>query len=196
MKVGRPEDYGLQPPRSALMELHPTLNTNVLRRLRRGDVVPRVGIARLDGNDVEFLDGTVEAFDTIIWGTGFHTGFPFLDNSVVDWNMAECPPLYLKMMHRDIANLYFIGLFQPLGCIWRLADHQARIAALQIAGYLERPADIGARIEQEMRSRHRRFDKSARHAIEVDYHVFRRELLGYLKTARMKRWDTRGAIRA
>ena len=184
VKVGRPEDYGLQAPHSELMEIHPTLNSNVLKALRSGAVIPRVGIARLGENDVEFLDGTVEPFDTIIWATGFHTVFPFLDASIVDWNMAECPPLYLKMLHREVANLFFIGLFQPLGCIWRLADHQARIAALQIAGYMERPADIGARIEREISSRHWKFDKSARHAIEVDYHVFRKELFKHLKTAR------------
>jgi hypothetical protein len=35
-----------------------------------------------------------------------------------------------------------------------------------------------------MELRHTRFDQSARHAIEVDYHVFRKELLEHLKTAR------------
>ena len=184
MKVGRWEDYGLQAPRAELLEMHPTLNSNVLKALRSGTVIPRVGIARLRENEIEFLDGSVEAFDTIIWATGFHTTFPFLDASVVDWNMAECPPLYLKMMHREVSDLYFIGLFQPLGCIWRLADHQARIAALQIAGYLNRPADMAGRIERETDTHRGRFDKSERHAIEVDYHDFRRELLDYLKTAR------------
>ncbi len=184
MKVGRSEDYGLQTPRSEPTAMHPTLNSNVLKALRNGAVIPRAGIARLRENGAEFADGTVEAFDTIIWATGFRTGFPFLDASVADWDMAECPPLYLKMIHRDVANLFFIGLFQPLGCIWRLADHQARIAALQIAGYLERPTDLGARIEREMALRHAKFDQSARHAIEVDYHVFRKELLAHIKTAR------------
>jgi hypothetical protein len=195
MKVGRCEDYGLQAPRSEPMAMHPTLNSGVLKALRSGAVIPRVGIARLCETGTEFLDGTVEAFDTIIWATGFHTKFPFLDASVVDWKMAECPPLYLKMIHREFANLFFIGLFQPLGCIWRLADHQARIAALQIAGYLDRPADIDERIEREMSSRHRRFDKSARHAIEVDYHAFRRELFAHLKTARTNWRNPRGPFR-
>jgi pyruvate/2-oxoglutarate dehydrogenase complex dihydrolipoamide dehydrogenase (E3) component len=195
MKVGRSEDYGLQAPSSQPLEMHPTLNSSVLKALRRGAVIPRVGIARLTETGTEFLDGSVETFDTIIWATGFHTVFPFLDASVVDWNIAKCPPLWLKMMHRDIANLYFIGLFQPLGCIWRLADHQARIAALQIAGHLERPADVGARIEHEMNSPHWRFDKSARHTIEVDYHVFRKELFAYLKTARAKSRGRPGRFR-
>jgi hypothetical protein len=38
----------------------------------------------------------------------------------------------------DNPNLFFIGLFQPIGCMWRLADCQARIAALQISGRLRR----------------------------------------------------------
>src|SRR5258708_33111669 len=133
IKIGRWQDYGLQAPLSEPMEMHPTLNSNFLKVLRGGAVIPRVGIARLNGNGIEFRDGTVEAFDAIIWATGFHTVFPFLAASIVDWNMTECPPLYLKMIHREFANLFFIGLFQPLGCISRLAAHQAPIAALPIA---------------------------------------------------------------
>jgi hypothetical protein len=81
------------------------------------------------------------------------------------------------MMHRRIANLFFVGLFQPIGCIWRLADYQARIAALQITGQLKRPMDIDARILDQIRSPHWRFDSAPRHALEVDYHDFRAELL-------------------
>lgn len=74
------------------------------------------------------------------------------------------------MMHRRIPNLFFIGLFQPIGGIWRLADHQARIA-----GQPQRPADIEARIADQVRS--------PRHALEVDYHDFRAELLKELAGA-------------
>jgi len=192
IKVGRLEDYGLQTPESPPMEMHPTLNSNVLKALRSEAVIPRVDIARLGDSEIEFVDGKVEAFDVIIWATGFSTKFPFLDESIVDWDADKCPPLYLKMMHREIANLYFIGLFQPLGCIWRLADHQARIAALQIAGHLERPADIGPRIERERKAW--RFDRSPRHAIEVDYHDFRKELLSHIRTAGTSRGRKPGSL--
>jgi hypothetical protein len=87
------------------------------------------------------------------------------------------------MAHREIPNIFFIGLFQPLGCIWRLADYQARIAARYILWTLPRPADIAWRIEREMSSPHWRFDPSPRHAIEVDYHDFRRDLLAELRDA-------------
>jgi hypothetical protein len=85
------------------------------------------------------------------------------------------------MMHPTIPSLFFIGLFQPLGCIWRLADHQSRIAALQLAGRLNRPPDIEARINHELARACNRTDPSPRHAIAVDYHAFRRKLLHELR---------------
>jgi Flavin-binding monooxygenase-like len=181
--VGPWEKYGLAKPKLPLFAIHPTLNLNILSALRDGSVLPRPGIDRFDGQRVHFRNGKSEPFDTIVWATGFHISFPFLDSSVVDWDTGRSPPLYLKMMHRRIANLFFIGLFQPIGCIWRLADHQARIAALQILGRLARPADIEARIKRQDRSPHWQFDSAPRHAVEVDYHDFRRELLQELADA-------------
>jgi len=182
--IGRWEDYGLQAPTNPPLEKHPTVSSGALEALRHGRLVARRGIERYDGHIVHFADGTQERFDAIIMATGFRTSFPFLSRRVADWDMARTPPLYLKMMHPTIPSLFFIGLFQPTGCIWRLADHQARIAALQISGRLKRPSDIGARIRHELAHPHRRFDPSPRHAIEVDYHAFRRELMDELAAAR------------
>jgi cation diffusion facilitator CzcD-associated flavoprotein CzcO len=181
--IGRWEDYGLQAPTNPPLEKHPTVNSGVLEALRHGRLVARRGIERYDGHIVHFTDGTQEAFDAIITATGFRTSFPFLSKGVADWDIAQTPPLYLKMMHPTIPSLFFIGLFQPIGCIWRLADYQARIAALQISGRLQRPPDIGARIRHEVAHPHHRFDPSPRHAIEVDYRGFRRELMDELAAA-------------
>jgi len=175
--------YGLQKPRGGPTTMHPTVNTAILTALRDGRVTPRVGIDRLAGSEVRFQDGSSEKFDCIVWATGFRIAFPFLDLGIVDWDTMKAPPLYLKMMHPRLANLFFIGLFQPLGCIWRLADVQARIAALQIAGRLARPPDIAARTAREMSHPHWRFDAAPRHAIEVDAHDFRRDLLKHLGEA-------------
>ncbi len=177
LSVGPLDKYGLQQPQTKLLETHPTLNSDILNGLRSGKVLPRVGIKSLEGNSVHFDDGTAEEFDTIIWATGYHIRFPFLEKSVVAWDESGPIPLYLKMMHREIPNVFFIGLFQPIGCIWRLADHQARIAALQISGILSRPDDIANRIEIEINSPHWRFEKALRHVVEVDYHDFRAQLL-------------------
>ena len=86
-----------------------------------------------------------------------------------------------KMMHPDYANFYFIGLFQPIGCIWPLADYQAKLACLEILGKYERPRDIAARIKNEVDHPHFDFGPGQRHAMEVDYHTFRKELKEELK---------------
>jgi thioredoxin reductase len=177
VNVGPLEKYGLQQPKARLLEMHPTLNSDILNALRNGKVLPRVGISRLEGNTVHFADGSAEEFDAVIFATGYRIHFPFLDRSVVSWDESGPIPLYLKMMHREIPNVFFIGLFQPIGCIWRLADHQARIAALQISGVLRRPHDISDRIRRELDSPHWRFEKTLRHVVEVDYHDFRGQLL-------------------
>jgi hypothetical protein len=191
LAIGRWEAYGLQIPTNRPLEQHPTVNSGVLEALRHGRLVARRGIEHYDGHTVHFTDGTREEFDAIIMGTGFRTRFPFLSERVAGWDMATTPPLYLRMMHPTIPSLFFIGLFQPVGCIWRLADYQARIAALQISGRLQRPPDIEARIRHELGHPHARCDPSPRHAIEVDYHTFRRELMAELAAARREAQGSR-----
>ena len=177
LEIGPWEKYGLERPEGRATGMHPTLNTAILSALRDGTVLPRRAIARFDDKIVHFSDGTSDTFDTVIWATGYRLGYPFFDDSVTGPEFFASPQLYLSMMHHGIANLYFIGLFQPIGCIWRLADHQACIAALQITGVLKRPGDVEAASAREVNERRRRFGSAPRHLIEVDYHDFRRALL-------------------
>jgi hypothetical protein len=180
LSIGRWQEYGLPAPVGAPLDRPPTVNAGVLDALRDGRIVAYRGIDRYDGPLVHFTDGRREEFDTIIMGTGFRIGFPFLSERVIGWDLNRTPPLYLKMMHPTIPSLFFIGLFQPIGCLWRLADYQARVAALQISGRLRRPSDIGARIRREVSARRHR---SPRPAIAVDYRAFRRALVRELRTA-------------
>jgi len=183
LEIGRWKKYKLKTPDCGPLEMHPTLNTEVLYFIRHGKVHPKGAITAVDGHTVTFEDGSKEEIDVIIWATGYRTGFPFLGDAYREWEDATKLPLYLKMMPADPPNLYFIGLFQPIGCIWTLADHQARIAALQIAGKLKRPSDLAQRIDHEMNHPHWKFEARPRHAAEVDYHDFRNELLRELKPA-------------
>ena len=183
LAIGRSEAYGLQRPTHAPLEKHPIVNSGLLDALRGGNVVVRPGIDRYDGTTVRFADCAREPFDSIVMATGFRIGFPFLPTSIAAWDPATTPPLYLKMMHPTVSSLYFIGLFQPIGCIWRLADYQARIAALQIVGRLPRPPDIAERVRREVGQPRRSHDASPRRAIEVDHRAFRRGLLSVLAAA-------------
>ncbi len=175
--------YGLpENPRPPLTQ-HPTLNSDLLDFIRHGRVKPRRGIARWDGLEVTFTDGMREAFDIICACTGFWTTFPFFDEAFVNFKRLEKIPLYRKMLHPEHPTLYFIGLFQPLGCIWPLADYQARIACLELQGRYRRPADLDAAIADELAHPHYDFDGGQRHAVEVDYGKFRAELARELRSA-------------
>jgi hypothetical protein len=183
LAVGRWESYGLQAPAGAPLDKPPMLSSGVLDALRHGRLIARRGIERYDGSTVHFTDGTRQEFDAVVMATGFRVTFPFLPDRLGDRDPAGTLPLYLNLMHPTIPSLFFVGLFQPVGCIWRLADHQARIAALQISGRLRRPPDIGTRARQVVARPRDPFDRSHRHAIEVDYHAFRRRLIRELAAA-------------
>lgn len=173
---GKYSKYKLQKPDCGPLEIHPTINSELLYFIRHGKIKVRPGIECFDGNLVRFIDGTAEEFDTVIFATGYHISFPFFDKSTVDFSNSTQVPLYRKMMHQDYDNLYFIGLFQPQGCIWPLSDFQSKIAARIISGSLKRPANLAKKIQKELKNPHYRFKAHTRHAIEVDYHIYRREL--------------------
>ena len=184
--LGPYKNYGL--PENTLLPLstHPTLNSDLLEYLRHGRIKIKPAIKSWSEKTVNFVDGTSEEFDIICACTGFWTEFPFFDKSLIDFKEIEKVPLYRKMMHNKFNNLYFIGLFQPIGCIWPLADYQAKLAVAEIKGNYKRPTNIQARIKKEIEKPHFNFGPGQRHAMEVDYHTFRKELGKELATTGFK----------
>lgn len=174
--------YGLQQPDHDLLESHPTLNSELLERLRHGDIAPRVDVERLDGPQVRFKDGRVEEYDAIVACTGYEIRFPFLDPDLVDYSTGDVP-LYLRVFHPTLRGLYFIGLVQPLGCIWPLAELQGELVARVIAGRVRLPGDLEARAHAEVHCTPYRFMATPRHTVEVDYHEYSRRLISALRAA-------------
>jgi len=181
MVQGRYGKYQLKNPLSKPLEVHPTINSELLYFIRHGKIFPRHKIERLEDDRVYFADGREEKFDTIIFATGYKVSFPFFSKEFIDYSMQTHIPLYNKMMHAEFDNLYFIGLFQPQGCIWPLADHQAKIAVRIIKGTLPKPTDLNLKIQKDIKTSRNRFKESPRHALEVDYQTFRKQLLKELK---------------
>lgn len=181
MVQGRYTKYHLPTPSSKPLTTHPTINSELLYFIRHGKVLPRGRIHAFDDEYVHFEEGQKEVFDTVIFATGYHIRFPFFAADFLNDEGKTAIPLYLKMLHPLYDNLYFIGLFQPQGCIWPLADHQARIATRLIAGTLKKPTRLNDRIQREQNNTRRCFERSPRHALEVDYHRFRQQLLTFEK---------------
>jgi len=175
--VGDLEGYGLARPKHDAIQAHPTLNSELLYRIRHGRVTPRRGISSVSGNTVHFEDGHRADYDAIIAATGYRIATPFFDADFLDYADADEVNLWLRMWHPDHPTLAFIGLTQPQGCIWPLSDAQARLAASVITGQRSLPNDIRARADRETARIRRQFIKSKRHALEVDYHSYLEEVL-------------------
>lgn len=183
---GKYEDYGLRPIKEPFGATHPTINDELLHKIRHGKVAPRMDIERFDGNQVIFEDGKTEEFDSIIACTGYWLSHPFFDKDFIDYSEGPVP-LYLKMFHPEYQNLYFIGMFQPLGCIWPGAELQSKLMAQELAGNWQRPKNIRELCEKEVSDPHYRQVNSPRHTITVDYHLFVKALKKALQKAKVSK---------
>jgi hypothetical protein len=169
----------LQEPDGPLGSHHPTINEDLFFTIRHGKIKPRKDIDSLNGNTVHFKDGTKGEYDVIVACTGYIISHPFFEKSLIDYSTGEVP-LWLRMMHPEIENLYFIGLFQPLGCIWPGSELQSKIMARELSGKWKRPADIKKQISVELRHPDFHQIDTPRHTITVDFHRFRKRLLAQL----------------
>ncbi len=177
--TGPNKNYGLPEPEISVVGSHPTINDELLYRINHGKIKPRLDIKSFEKDKVVFKDNTTEQYDYVIACTGYIITHPFFEKSLIDFSEGKVP-LYLKMLHGDIKNLYFIGLFQPLGCIWPGSELQSKIMANEIAGLWKRPANIKEKIKDEIQNPHYKQIDTPRHSITVDFHKFRQELLKHL----------------
>jgi len=171
--------YGLPERTQSITATHPTINSELPYKIRHGKVHPYPDIKGYSGKTVYFKDGSSAEFDTIIACTGYVLAHPFFDTDFL--NYSEGPvPLYLKMFHESYRNLYFVGMFQPLGCIWPGAELQAKLAAQELAGKWNRPQNIAELCQREVTHPHFKQVNSGRHTITVDFHRFVKDLKKHL----------------
>lgn len=187
--TGPNEWYGLPEPDHHFGETHPLINSELPYFIRHGEVHPRPDIERYDGRTVHFEDGSSATYDSIIACTGFHVSHPFFDDALIDYSEGPVP-LYMNMIHREFDNLHFIGLLQPLGCIWPLAELQAKLMARRLRGLWSAPEDLEAAIEEELENPHVEQLDTPRHTITVDFQIYRDRMLDELPD------ETERAIRA
>lgn len=169
ISVGDYASYGLQRPQHGILQAHVTNNSEILYSIRHGRVQPRRDIRRFNGRQVEFVDGLIEEYDTVIAATGFKITFPFFDKTFISFD-EDVPPLYQHIFHPAHPTLLFIGLVQPLGSIWPLSDLHAKLAANFITGNYKLPKDIHNRIAKYRRHMQNDYIPAARHSIEVEFH--------------------------
>lgn len=192
---GTPMAYGLPKPDHKWLRAHPTVSQDLYSRLGHGDIVVKPGIRAFDGKLVRFADGTEEQVDIIIWCTGYKVSFPFFDPDFLSVK-DNYIPLWQRMIQPGIDNLFFVGLYQPLGSVMQPAELQANVIGDYLCGEIAFP-DIDT-MRREMlalqAATDRRFVKSARHTMEVDFVPFLHSLRKLRKRGR-KLAQSRGRIR-
>jgi cation diffusion facilitator CzcD-associated flavoprotein CzcO len=168
--VGDMERYGMPKPGHGPLQAHPTVSDDILSRVAHGKVVPKPNIARLTERTVVFADGSEVEADIVVYCTGYKVTFPFFDPELIAAPDNDLP-LFRRVFHPRLGNVFFIGLLQPLGAIMPLAAAQSEWVCDHLAGAyaLPAPAALQAGIDEERRQMFKRYVASKRHTMQVDY---------------------------
>ena len=175
--AGTPEGRGLPKPDHRLLSAHPTVSAELYDRVGHGDIAMKPTIQRLDGDTVTFVDGSREQIDVLVYATGYQIRLPFLDPAVFDPS-GNVMPLYQRIVPPELPGLWFIGFIQTVGSSIPLYEHQAKWVADIITGRaaLPPPQEMQRWIEQDARALAKRYLRSTRHTIQVDYWRYIRAL--------------------
>jgi dimethylaniline monooxygenase (N-oxide forming) len=170
LHVGDPERYGLPRPDHKFGEAHPTVSGRILDRIAHGTIAPKPNIRRLDGDEVEFDDGSRAHADVVVYCTGYKISFPFFDTDFISApeNHIE---LFRRVFHPEFDDVFFVALLQPLGATMPLAEAQGQWIADYLKGEYAlppRPALLQD-IEDETAAMRKRYVASKRHTIQVDF---------------------------
>ena len=176
--LGPSELAGLPKPDHRLFETHPIINSRLHSQVAHGDLAVRPDIAEFDGQRVRFVDGTADEFDLILFATGFHISFPFVDREHLNWRDGR-PNLFMNVFHPERDDLFCAGLIQPDSGQWGLVDYQAQLIVQYLQSLKIRPerARRFAKLKRSIQqSQPIAYLDSPRHRLEVEHFSYRRQL--------------------
>jgi hypothetical protein len=104
--------YGLPEADVKFGETHPTVNDELLYKIRHGKVHPKGDMERFEGQTVHFKDGSQEEFDAVIACTGFVLVHPFFDQSFLDYSSGPVPSSvseFVLYRHVSAVGLHLAG---------------------------------------------------------------------------------------
>ena len=133
---GNPAQYGGLRPAENILEANISLCQDYLPLVAEGRIRPKLEPARFAEDSVVFADGSREAIDDVIFGTGYALNLPFLDDAAcralaVDDSGLD---LYQHTFHPDLPGLAFVGLYKQVGPYLPVVELQARWVAAAWSG--------------------------------------------------------------
>ena len=139
LALGNPQSYGLPAPDHKLFETHPIVNSQMPYYVGHGKIKVKPEVQASCRARVRFVDGSEEPIDVLVYATGFHISFPFIDRRHLNC-CADRPELFLNVFHPEYDNLFVAGLIQPDSGQWGLVDYQAQLIARFIQACRNSPA--------------------------------------------------------
>ncbi|XP_028587996.2 flavin-containing monooxygenase 5-like [Podarcis muralis] len=170
--------YGLK-PKHRVFSQHPTVNDELPNCIISGKVLVKPNICEFTETAVVFEDGSKEDdIDFVVFATGYSFSFPFLGNSVRVIENQTALYKFVFPPHLEQPTLAIIGLVQPLGAIMPISELQARWAVRVFKGLAKIPSISGmmSDITRTSAAMAKRYVKSQRHTIQVDYIEYMDEL--------------------
>lgn len=172
---GRMEQWGFVTPKT---RTHPTSHPSLISHFAWNRITAKPGIESVRGNEVRFVDGSRETFDTVIAATGYQVDLPFLapQNRPLDGHRID---LFLRIVPPAQPGLFFIGFFNVSGGgNIRMMDDQAAWLAEIISGDVTLPtlATMRQAIATEHELLQKRYPGGARYALELDPRFYGRWL--------------------
>lgn len=184
LMVGKNARYGLPEPEHRIMDTHPTMSTVLPQLAGHGRIGVKPAITEFAGRKIRFSDGSEVEADLVICATGYEITIPFLDNDLI-FGPDKRPLLYLNVFHPQHNDLFFVGLIQANGSIWRLADYQSQLVASYLIAQAERHERAAwftkLKAKGHVSMEGGSYVASERHRLEANYFAYRRMLLRHLR---------------
>jgi dimethylaniline monooxygenase (N-oxide forming) len=174
-------------PDQRLLEGVPTLSSELLPAVRRGAVVVRLEVERLDGERVRFAGGGEEELDAIVYATGYRISLPFLSPDLLKARGRRLP-LYRRIAPPGLDGLFLAGFVDAPSGLLPLVEAQGDWIAAVLAGRLALPAQpaMWRAIDRSERRSRARFPGEPPDSIRCDPHAYRRLLRSDLRRARCR----------
>ena len=178
MISGDTSKLGWPKPEQRILESHPVINSRILSELRGGRLTVKPDVRRFDQDDVEFMDGSREKIDRILFATGYKMDLPFAERSLFDWK-GEKVDAYLTVFNRQYETLFTQGYLVTNAGVFEDFDRLAHLVSCYIRDRQEMP-ERAARFRQIVRaecpdlSGGITFIDTPRHDTYVEHKAFRR----------------------
>ena len=140
--AGDPARYGAPAPHADVARAGVTGSAHYLNLVAEDRIAVHPWVSSVDGDTVEFTDGTRVKVDAVVPATGFDLHLPFLDDELASAVRLTRTSMDLAdfTFHPDLDGLAFVGLWAQLGPYAVPLEQQARWIAYTWAGVLAAPS--------------------------------------------------------